>query len=120
MTTCFVAETIELVGDMTHKSNRKCIARRDIPLAIKNDYDLALTIPEGGGQPFFHQILLNTNRRRRNSRVQFAQDGVKNSSSNKTKSKYKQAANNNTSNTDTDDNLPRHSLNANDSDLQME
>ncbi|CAF0835676.1 unnamed protein product [Rotaria sordida] len=110
---------------MTHKSNRKRIARRDISLAIKNDHDLialcfAVTIPEGGGQPFIHQILLNTNRRRRNSRVQSSQDGVKNSSSNKTKSKYKQAANNNTSNTDTDDNLPRHSLNANDSDLQME
>jgi histone H2A len=35
-----VAETLELAGDMTHKSKRKRITPRDISLVIKNDDEL--------------------------------------------------------------------------------
>jgi len=110
-----VAEIIELAGDMTHKSKRKRITPRDIALVIKNDEELAklcsdVTIPEGGVQPFIHQVLLNNNRRRRKRQVRFSLDNIENLSSNKRKSTYNQSAKNNSFNTDTDD----------DSDQQME
>jgi len=120
-----VAETLELAGDMAHKSKRKRITPRDIALVIKNDHELAklcsdVTIPEGGVQPFIHQVLLKTNQRRRNRRVRFSQNNVENPSSNKRKSIYKQSTNNNSNHTDTDGNLSSYSSDVDDSDLQME
>ncbi|CAF0849403.1 unnamed protein product [Adineta steineri] len=71
-----VAETVELAGDMTRKGKRKRITPRDIALAIKNDHELAklctdVTIPEGGVQPFIHEVLLKSSQRRRTRRVKF-------------------------------------------------
>ncbi|CAF3164006.1 unnamed protein product [Rotaria socialis] len=120
-----VAEVVELAGDITHKSKRKRITPRDIALVIKNDDELNtlcsdVTIPEGGVQPFIHQVLLNTSKRRRSYRIQSRQNNVEKLSSNKTKSKNKQLTFSTNMNTDTDDHLSPYSPDLNDSGVQMQ
>ncbi|CAF1433614.1 unnamed protein product [Adineta ricciae] len=97
-----VAETLELAGDMCRQSKRKRIIPRDIALAIKNDDELAklceeVTIPQGGVQPFIHEVLLKKNRRRRTRHVRFDESSILSSQKSTPSDNY-----------------------ANDSDLQME
>ncbi|UJR38164.1 hypothetical protein I4U23_030841 [Adineta vaga] len=78
-----VADILELAGDMTFIGKRKRVTPRDITLAIKNDHELAklcpnVTIPEGGVQPYIHEVLLNKKPRRRTRRVRFDETSFSN------------------------------------------